>query len=103
VTEYDARIAGIQSQLDAMAKGVAPVVTDPNVIATRAGDLTPPNVATHTHGDQTTPMTELQALDNAAKYFNGIKPTLEQLYRAVETKQLPPTVLPGLEGMPKEG
>ena len=99
VTEMDGKLNTIQTQLDALRKGEAPL--DPNKLAETAGDLKPPKVATHTHGEIASTLTEAQALTNAEKYF-GFKPTLEQLYRAVETKQLPPTVLPGLEGMPRE-
>jgi len=100
ITEYDGKLSAIQAQLDTLKKGSESL--DPNAIAQRAGDLTPPNVATLTHGNPTVPRTELQALEAAAQYFGGVKPTLEQLYRAVETRQLPASVLPGLEGMPLE-
>ena len=100
VSEYDGKLSAIQTQLDALKKGGE--VLDPNQLARSAGDLNPPNVATLIHGNPTVPRTELQALEAAAQYFNGVKPTLEQLYRAVETRQLPASVLPGLEGMPLE-
>jgi len=44
----------------------------------------------------------LQAQESAKQYFGGQLPSEEQLYRAVETGMLPQSVLPGLEGMPKD-
>ena len=75
-------------------------VTDPNAIPT--SDLNPPAVATHTPGSVSVPKTEEQALEAAKQWFGGETPTVDMLYRAVESGQLPATVLPGLEGMPKE-
>jgi len=66
----------------------------------QAGDLTPPNVATHTPGARIGARSIEQAREAARPYFGGDKPTEEQLYWAVEHGQLPPSVLPGLEGLP---
>ena len=74
---------------------------DPNAIAESKGDITPPRVAVTTGETLSGTRTELQAREAAKQYFSGELPTMEQLYRAVETKQLPASVLPGLEGMPR--
>ena len=73
---------------------------DPNVIAKADGDLDPPRVASVTGETLPGTRTEMQAREAAKQHFNGELPSMEQLYRAVETKQLPASVLPGLEGMP---
>lgn len=75
---------------------------DPNQLAQSKGDLPPPLIAQPGTGSAQGPRTMLEAREAAKQYFGGNMPTEEQLFRAVETKQLPPQVLPGLETLPKE-
>ena len=98
LTEYEANAAKSAATIKALQAGDP----DPNVIATAKGDLEPPNVASTSGKTLAGSRTELQAQEAAKQYFGGNLPTMEQLYRAVQLKQLPQSVLPGLEGMPEE-
>jgi hypothetical protein len=98
LSEREAENERLRKELEAVRGPNA----DPNALATAQGDLQPPAVATHTPGANVGARTEEQALEAARQYFGGEKPTLEQLYSAVEHQRLPASVLPGLEGMPRD-
>ena len=98
MAEYATKVETLTASVAALKAGDP----DPNAIAIAKGDIEPPQVVTATGVTQTGPKTELEAQEVAKIYFNGNVPTMEMLYRAVETKQLPSSVLPGLEGMPRE-
>ena len=94
-SDYDKKLGDVQKQLDALKAGNA----DPNRLAEAAGDLPAQRILGPTGADaRTGGMTELEAVKAAAQYFGGREPTLEELYRAVERKLLPPSVLPGMQG-----
>ena len=98
MTDMAKQVETLTTSLAALNKGEP----DPNVIATEQGDLTPPRVAVVGATQVTGTRTMVEALEAAKQYFGGTVPSEEMLYRAVETKALPASVLPGLEGMPRE-
>ena len=98
MADYATQVDKLQETVAALQKGEP----DPNKLATDQGDLKPPDVATPGVTQVTGTRTMVEALEAAKQYFGGNTPTEEMLYRAVETKQLPASVLPGLEGMPRE-
>ena len=98
-TQNDAKLAEFQKQLDLLKAGI----TDPNKLAELQGDKPAQRLANQTGGEaRGAQLTELEAVKAAAQYFGGREPSLEELYRAVETKRLPVTVLPGLQGYTEE-
>ena len=98
MTDMAKQVETLTTSLAALNKGEP----DPNVLATEKGDLKPPAVAVTGVTQVTGSRTMAEATEAAKIYFGGNAPTEEMLYRAVETKQLPASVLPGLEGMPRE-
>ena len=98
MTDMAKQVETLTTSLAALTKGEL----DPNVLATEQGDLKPPAVAVTGVTQVTGSRTMAEATEAAKIYFGGNAPTEEMLYRAVETKQLPASVLPGLEGMPRE-
>ena len=98
MTDMAKQVETLTTSLAALNKGEP----DPNVLATEKGDLKPPAVAITGVTQTTGSRTMAEATEAAKQYFGGNVPTEEMLYRAVETKALPASVLPGLEGMPRE-
>jgi len=94
MTASTEQLATIQAQLDEL-KANAPE-TDPNRLAEAKGDLSPPNVATHTPGDASNSK-GIHEVAKSLEGFFGYVPTEEDIYRAVETGRLAPSVLPGLD------
>ena len=94
MTASTEQLATIQSQLDEL-KAAAPE-TDPNRLAESKGDLSPPNVASHTPGEASNSKGMFEVAKSLEGFF-GYVPTEEDIYRAVETGRLSPTVLPGLD------
>ena len=97
LTEYEALAEKNAVTIKALQAGDP----DPNALAEAKGDLKAERVASTSGKTLEGSRTELQAQESAKQYFGGNLPTMEQLYRAVEIGQLPASVLPGLEGMPR--
>jgi hypothetical protein len=93
-------LAELREEMVAIRAGLK--TPTPQELAESKGDLIPPLVATHTPGDVVGPKSWTEARE-AQKDFFGFVPSEEELIRAVETKRLLPSVLPGLEtGPPRE-
>jgi DNA repair exonuclease SbcCD ATPase subunit len=76
-------------------------ITDPGKLGESLGDQRPPNVATHTPGDVVGSKNMFEVQKSLESYFGHV-PTEEEVYRAVETGKLSPTVLPGVDQLRPE-
>ena len=76
---------------------------DPNKLAESLGDKTPDRVATHTHGDAgASDRTWDDAFKEATVKTGRPVTEEEEVWRLVEQKVLPSTIIPGLEDKPQE-
>ena len=76
---------------------------DPNRLAELEGDKTPDRVATHTHGDAGGDARTWEDAMKQATLVTGRPVTEEEdVWRLVEQKILPSTIIPGLENPPTE-
>jgi hypothetical protein len=76
---------------------------DPNRLAESQGDLKPDRIATHTHGDAGGQQRTWEDAMAQATAATGRPVTEEEeVWRLVEQKILPSTVIPGLENPPTD-
>jgi hypothetical protein len=88
-------------QIEAMLEEAKAPITDPGKLGESLGDRRPPNVATHTPGDVAGEPSMFEVQKSLESYFGHV-PTEEEVYRAVETGRLSPTVLPGVDALQSE-